>query len=110
MDFKLQEGEKITMQGSANLSNIVNSKGGKLYLTNQRLVFIGHGKNIGNDAYVVNIESIMAVKKASTMSIFMLCIPIPNAIRVITNNGITTKFTVSDRKKWINAIGKVVNS
>ncbi len=108
MDFKLQEGEKIIKQGSANLSNIVNSKGGKLYLTNQRLIFIGHGMNIGNDAYAVNVESIMSARKSSTVSIFLLCIPVPNAIRVVTNNGVATKFTVSGRDKWIKAIGDVV--
>lgn len=110
MDFKLQEGENIIKKGGANLSNVLNAKGGKLYLTNQRLIFIGHGMNIGNDAYTVNLSDIMYAKKAPTINIMLLFIPVPNAIVIGTNNGKATKFTVTGRKKWLKEISNAVNS
>lgn len=110
MDFKLQEGEKIIKEGWANISTVLNAKAGKLYLTNQRLLFIGHGINIGNDAYTVNLSDIMYVKKSATVSFWALFIPIPNAIVVATNSGNVTKFTVRGRKKWVKEISSAINN
>lgn len=65
MNTKLLENEKIIKQGSANYFNRGNgllfgqSAGGKLYLTNQRLLFEGHGFNVGREAVVVYVKDII---------------------------------------------------
>lgn len=110
MDIKLQEGEKIIKKGGANLSTILQGKGGHLYLTNQRLVFIGHGMNIGKDKFEIDLSDVQYVEKAPTVSLWLLFIPIPNAIKVGTNNGRITKFTVTNRKDWIEKINNTIKA
>lgn len=39
MKFALRAGERIIREGAANLQKNIETVGGKLYLTNQRLVF-----------------------------------------------------------------------
>lgn len=51
MGFKeltLRQNEKLLMSGSANKWETFGSKGGKLFLTDQRIVFQAHGFNFGS--------------------------------------------------------------
>lgn len=109
VNFKMQDEEKVIKQGKANRTNFFNSQGGELVLTNKRLVFVGHGKNIGEGTVSINIDEIMVYGKASTFVIF-LPLPIPNAFKVVTQQGKKFKFTVGGRKKWIKEISQVMNS
>lgn len=109
MNFKLLEGEKILKEGKANRSSLVNAQGGKLYLTNKRLVFVGHGKNIGEGTIAADIKDILTYGKASTFTIF-LPLPIPNAIKVVLSSGSKYKFTVFKRKEWLKELKNVINS
>lgn len=108
MDINFKDGEKIIKKGGANWSKIFQSKGGHLYLNDERLLFIGHGKNIGNDSFAINLADIKCVKIASTISFWAGFIPIPNAIKIEANNGKITKFTVSGRKDWVEQINKAM--
>ncbi|MTI66299.1 MAG: hypothetical protein FH753_06830 [Firmicutes bacterium] len=108
MNFKMLDGEKVIKEGKANRSNFINAQGGKLYLTNKRLVFVGHGKNIGEGTIAVELNEILTYGKAFTFSIF-LPIPIPNAMKVVTQKGKKYKFTVYGRKKWIKEINNKIN-
>lgn len=109
MNFKLLDGEKIIKEGKANKTNLVNAQGGKLYLTNKRLVFVGHGKNIGEGTMAINLPDVLTFGKASTLTIFCP-IPIPNAIKVVLSNGKKVKFTVYGRKKWLQEITSAINN
>ncbi|MHB9131511.1 MAG: hypothetical protein ACYDBB_10535 [Armatimonadota bacterium] len=53
MGLTLQTGEAILKQGKANKFSLFVSQGGELTLTDRRLVFTGHGVNIGNDQFSV---------------------------------------------------------
>lgn len=103
MVFNTMEGEKVIKQGKANKTGLFQGQGGELILTNKRLVFLGHGMNVGNDAASANIEDIMSFGKAFTFIIWAP-IPVPNAIRVLTKQGKALKFTVYGRKKWIKEL------
>lgn len=107
MTFNTMDGEKIIKQGKANKTSILQAQGGELVLTDKRLVFLGHGMNVGNDAANINLEDIVSYGKASTFLIWMP-IPIPNAIRIVTKQGSAIKFTVSGRKKWLNELGQLL--
>lgn len=46
-DLELRQGERLLMQGAANKWQTVGSKGGNLFLTDQRIVFKAHALNFG---------------------------------------------------------------
>ena len=46
MKFELRQGEQIIKEGKANLQREWETVGGKLYLTNQRLIFEAHKLNV----------------------------------------------------------------
>ncbi len=86
------------------------SKGGKLLLSNKRLLFLDHGLNLTAGGVSIELKDIMSVDTALTVSIFMLLIPVPNAIKVRTQDGLVHRFTVFGRKKWVEDISKAMNS
>lgn len=103
--IRMNEGEVLIKEGKANRARFaLISQGGKLILTNQRLVFVGHGMNIGEGTISIKLADILRFKK----SVASLLIPIPNAIKVIDQNGKTHKFIVSGRGKWIRAISEAL--
>jgi hypothetical protein len=108
MNFKLLDGEKVIKQGKANRSTIINAQGGELTLTNKRLVFVGHGMNIGEGTVSINLEDILTFGKASTLVIFFP-LPVPNAFKVVTQQGKKYKFTVGGRKKWVAELSNAIN-
>lgn len=110
MNFKMIEGETIIKEAKANrYANILLSQGGKLYLTNKRIVFVGHGLNIGEGTIAVNLDDILTVRLASSSMLALLFIPIPNAISIRTSNGTTHKFMVTKRNEWVDAISEQIN-
>lgn len=103
-DFELLAGERLLKKGSANYSKSqFNNQGGRLYLTNKRLVFKAHLINIGDKLTVVNLADIISVKKARNMGL------IPNGMKVITRDGEEHKYSVWGRKKWLASISDLIN-
>jgi hypothetical protein len=103
--IRLNEGETIIKEGKANRARFaLISQGGKLILTNQRLVFVGHGMNIGEGTVAIKLADILRYKKAVALPL----IPIPNAFKITDQNGKTHKFIVSGRGKWIRAISQAL--
>lgn len=94
------EGEDVLLQGPANHFLKKEGRGGWLTLTQSRLAFRSHGKNIQNAPLDVFLEDIDSVSKSSTLGI------IPNGLRVVTLAGKVESFVVSNRKHWVNLIEK----
>ena len=107
MQINFREGESQIREGKANKTSLFWATGGKLILTNQRLLFLGHGMNLGKRGLVLELKDIFSVEKGVTFSIF-LPIPIPNAIRIHTQDGTVHKFTVTKRGEWIEAISNAL--
>jgi hypothetical protein len=107
MNFRLLEGETILKEGKANRCGLVVAQGGTLALTNKRLVFVGHGKNIGEGTVSISLDEVLTCGKAFTFSLFVP-IPIPNAIKVVLQNGKKFRFTVFGRQKWLSALQKAM--
>ena len=108
MDIKLLDGEQQIRQGKANTSTLIGGKGGNLILTNQRLIFLSHGLNLTQGGASIELKNIMSVSPAFTVSIFFP-IPIPNSIKIRTQDGKVHKFVVTKRQEWISQITNEMN-
>ncbi len=95
--------ETIIKTGSANLQKNVESVGGKLHLTNQRLVFESHKFNIQNGVTEFDLSSIQTVERCWTK--FLGVFPIfPNSLAIYTKQGEAYRFVLFDRGAWSAAI------
>lgn len=72
--------------------------GGKLFLTNERLVFIPHGLNIQTEWLQLEIWGMTKIEKRKTWGI------IPNGITITMEDGLVFKFGVWNRSKIIREI------
>ena len=103
MKTPLLPGERIVKNSAANLQRGLETVGGRLYLTNQRLVFESHALNAQTGPTVIPIASVLGVQKCWTK--FLNVIPtLPNSIAVATSNGKEFRIVVFGRQSWIDAI------
>ncbi len=103
MKTELKPDEKIIKQGAANLQKGAEAVGGKLYLTNQRLVFEAHKMNIQGGRTEIDLPDIQSSKKCWTK--FLGLIPLmPNSFAVYTKAGKEYRFVVFGRGAWIAAV------
>lgn len=95
----LNEGEEPIRSGVANLYyGPTSTDGGKLYLTNQRLVFIAHKVNLNP-----NVQWEIGLQEIQTITVKRNLI-VSQHILVETVNGEEKIFVVYNGKKWINEI------
>ncbi len=66
MRTELKQDEHIIKQGLANLQKGIETVGGRLYLTNQRLVFEAHTINVQGGTTEIELSSISTTKKCWT--------------------------------------------
>ena len=83
--------------------------GGKLYLTNQRLVFEAHEINIQGGNTEIELSDIQSSKKCWTK--FLGFIPLmPNSLAVYTKAGEEYRFVLFGRGTWEAAIHATKNA
>jgi hypothetical protein len=93
-DF-LEPGENVIMEGPANKQQFLGiNKGGKLILTDKRLVFIAHALNVGKQFEEIPFSEIAV--SGDTLNLF---VPTPNMVKIVTRNGKTHQFVVSGKQK-----------
>lgn len=81
MKTTLRQGEQIIKNGAANLQKNIETVGGKLYLTNQRLVFESHKFNVQSGETEVELSNIQSLEKCWTK--FLGFVPLfPNSLAV----------------------------
>jgi len=95
------EGKEIIWEGQANHFKGLEAVGGRLFLTNDELVFKSHSMNIQNHELVVPLNQIIDIKTTLTLGI------INNGVQIITNNNVTEKFVVNNSSKWMEKIREV---
>ena len=78
------EDEDILFETPANHFKGIEGVGGKLYLTNKRLLFKSHKVNIQNHELTINISDIQKVDRYKTMGI------VDNGLSVTTISGLIT--------------------
>ena len=104
MRTPLLPGEIPVKDGAANLQRGMETVGGRLYLTNQRVIFEPHTLNIQTDITTVPLTSITGTRKCWT--VFLNLIPlVPNSIAIATKDGNEYRLVTFGRQAWIDAIG-----
>lgn len=101
--FSLGENEKILKKGMASVQRGHESFSGALYLTNERVVFVGYILDMTNK-YLIEapLEHIVDLKKEKTLFI------LPNRIAVTTIRHQDFKIIVQKRDQWFEAINRQI--
>ena len=109
MKTELNGNEQIVKQGAANLQKGIETVGGKLFLTNHRLVFEAHKMNIQGGNTEINLSDIHSSAKGWTK--FLGLIPLmPNTLAVHTHSGQEYRFVLFGRGAWEAAINTSKNN
>ena len=92
--------ETEVFSDGANLWRGALSVGGKLLLTEKRLIFLPHNFNLGfggKDEYI-NLADIHSAKRVKTTAI------VDNGLRITLSDDTELKFVVNKREQWIEKL------
>jgi hypothetical protein len=101
---ELLETEKLEEEIFANLFRGLEGVGGKIFLTNQRLIFKSHSFNIQKGQTNIEYSIISSVQKRKTAKL------IDNGIKIITKQNTEYDFVVNDRDDVLVKIQNKLNS
>ncbi len=90
--------ETIVFTTGANHFKGVEAVGGKLYLTNKRLIFKSHSFNIQNHEFSISLSEVDKVKRYDTFGI------VNNGLLVTTVHNSIEKFVVQEPGEWMNQL------
>lgn len=102
--FDKDADEEILFEGLANHFKKLEAVGGKIYLTNRRLVFISHKVNIQNHQLFIDLTDILFVERYKTLGI------VNNGISVQTKEEITEKFVVNEAKELTEKLSNILST
>lgn len=94
----LGEGERVVHGGPANMFRGFESVGGRLWLTDRRLVFRSHAVNAQAGESAWPREAIARAEPCRTLKI------VPNGVRVHLRDGKVVQFVVQGRAEWVQAL------
>ncbi len=98
----LEEDERIEIEGPANLFRGIEGVGGKIFLTNKKLIFKSHKLNIQKGQTELEYSIISEIIKRKTAKL------INNGLRIITLDNAEFDFVVNEREVWIEKLnGKI---
>ena len=100
MTLKLQKNEELLADRVANLFRGIGAVGGRIKITNQRLIFEPHALNIQKQILEVPLNQIKEVSPRNTLLL------IPNGILVKLVSGQEYKLVVWKRKELMELINK----
>jgi hypothetical protein len=104
MKIQLSKNEFLIKKGLANHFKGLESVGGELYLTNNRVIFKSHQFNIQTHTEKFPIDEIVDIGKRNTLGI------VPNGIFIKMKDGRFEKFVVWRRSEWLAEIQERLNS
>ncbi|MCE7040784.1 GRAM domain-containing protein [Dyadobacter sp. CY312] len=87
--------ENILFQTGANHFKVLEAVGGKLFLTNKRLVFKSHKLNIQNHELSIDLTDIKKVERTKTAGL------IDNGLTVTSGDNKIDKFVVERAEEWV---------
>lgn len=94
------EEEQILADKPANMFRGIESVGGRIKVTNKKVIFKSHALNIQRTIEEIPLNNIESVTKRNTMGI------IPNGISIKLKSGVEYKFVVNGREALISLIDK----
>jgi hypothetical protein len=98
MAFEPMADEQLLADVPANLFRGIEGVGGRLRITNRRVVFEAHAFNIQTAPAEIPLEQIAEVRKRLTWKL------IPNGLLIRTKDGPEYKFVVWGRRRLIELI------
>ncbi len=106
MNTPLFPGETVQKESAANCQRGQETVGGRLFCTNQRLIFESHAINVQTGTTVVQLNQIVASRPVWTK--FLGLIPLaPNSFEVQLRDGTTQSFVVTGRGEWIEVVERL---
>lgn len=106
MNTKLNDQEVIIKEGIATQLKGIEAVTGRIYLTNQRLIFESHKFNIQTGFTIVSINNIDSMEK-SRPKIFGIIPTLSNALVIKTKDNQVFSFTVLKNTEWIKKLEEV---
>lgn len=106
----LRPGERLLMSGLANKWQVIGSKGGKLFLTDQRIVFQAHAINFGSKFDEYELSQIQT--QGNTVNIKTTSNLISFNISFYTKSYKKLSFVVtrSQKNEWIRKIAESITT
>ena len=102
MKIELRPDEKLFKEGAANLQRGLETVGGRLFLTDSRLVFSSHRFNVQTGTTEVDLSNVQSVSPCWTK--FLGIVPlVPNSLAVASAAG-EHRFVLFGRAAWAQAI------
>ena len=103
MQTELRQDEQVVKEGRATLQKLLAAAAGKLFLTNQRLVF--ESKDVSNDTGAIEVElpNVQSARPCWTKAMGLGPL-FPNSVAVVTEQGEDFRYIVYGRRKWAAAI------
>jgi hypothetical protein len=102
-EFQINENEKILHKALANMQEDELIVNGALYLTDERIIFVGYIPNTRTRVTSeVPLEHIKEVRPGKTFLVFN------NILRVINIRNEEYKFIVDGQKEWLQQIEKQI--
>jgi hypothetical protein len=90
--------EDVKFETAANRFKGIEAVGGRLYLTNKRVIFKSHKLNIQNHLLSIELGEIEGVDSHTTLDL------IDNGLLITTSQGATEKFVVEQIEDWVNLL------
>ncbi|MDO6744587.1 GRAM domain-containing protein [Tenacibaculum soleae] len=103
LNFQLEKGEQIEIHGPGNLFKGFEAIGGKIILTNKRIVFKSHNINIQKINVAIDYLDIKQIIKTKTIKF------IDNGIKITTKDHKEYNFVVNERDLWFSKIKERLN-
>lgn len=98
--IETKPGETIIFETPANHFKGMEGVGGRLYLTNKRLVFKSHKWNIQNHLFEIDITDIKEIGRYKPLGI------VNTGLTVTTEGNNVEKFVVDEVQTWIEKLGR----
>lgn len=106
---ELRSTETMILTGPANLQRGVETVGGALFLSSERLLFRAHRGNVQKTPLDIDLQQIAGVTPCWTK--FLAVLPIwPNSLAVGLENGKQWRFVLRHRDQWQQKIEAAIEA
>ena len=96
--LKLESEETVVKEGGANLIPVNKGEGGKLAVTNRRLLFKGQRYDTRDFQFVIEFDKIESIRTHKPWKL------LKNELHIAMTDGTTFRFAVDHPVQWLSAI------
>ena len=96
--LKLESEETVVKEGGANLIPVNKGEGGKLAVTNKRLLFKGQRYDTRDFQFVIEFDKIESIRTHKSWKL------LKNQLHIAMTDGTTFRFAVDHPVQWLSAI------